>query len=220
MARVKTRSRDEVDFPAYWGAVKDRLETELARWIPKFFGDLSAGQIKTIRAVLADGKRIRGSLVCLMSDALAVKVGAIAAGASSAMKALAFEWGARVGEAFQIADDLEEIATFAARPKTLAASIPRLAPLYLCFSKATNFDSSCLAAGRAADFCAWFRNARPTIESRMLDEIAARLDLAAKALQDFPEAADTRLLRAAPSDIVRSGIKKIRHSKKVSNCGR
>ncbi len=316
-----------MDFPVYWRAIKARLDTELARWIPEFFRDLSAGEIDTIHKILADGKRIRGCLVCLVTDALggkiedaipravaieciqaaslihddyvdedtrrrnrpatwtvegprravllgdlifavalekmmkisrcdglavaqaiatmasgayqepigpldlaracaegkdrpklydriiylktgalfgaAAKVGAIAAGASRAMRTIAFEWGARVGEAYQIADDLEEVLTLEARPENLPARISRLAPLFLCFSKETKFHASHLAAGREGDSCDWLRNARPVLETRMRLEIAARLDLAEKAAADFPETLDTRMLRAAPSAIVR-----------------
>ena len=327
MARVKARSRGQVDFPVYWRAIKARLDTELAHWIPEFFRDLAAGQIDTIHKVLADGKRIRGCLVCLVADALggkiedaipravaieciqaaslihddyvdedtrrrnraatwtvegprravllgdlifataiekmmelsqwdglavtqaiatmasgayqelmdpldlaravtdgtyrpelynriihlktgalfgaAAKVGAVAARSSPGMRTLAFEWGARVGEAYQIADDLEEVLTLESRPQNLPARISRLAPLFLCYCKETNFQASHLAAGSEADFREWFRNTRPVLETRMRREIAARLELAAIALGDFPGTLDIRMLRTAPSAIVR-----------------
>lgn len=327
MARVKARSKGHVDFPVYWRAIKARLERELARSIPELFRDLAAGRIDTIHKILADGKRIRGCLVCLVSDALggkiedaipravaieciqaaslihddyvdedtrrrnraatwtiegsrkavllgdlifataiekmmeisrwdglavaqaiatmasgayqepidpldlaravaegryrpelyhriihlktgalfgaAAKVGAVAAGASPAMRTHAFEWGARVGKAYQIADDLEEVLILEARSENLPARISRLAPLFLCFSKETNFHASHLVAGREADFLEWFENARPVLETRMRHEIAARLDLAAIALGNFPKTRDTWMLRAAPLAIVR-----------------
>ncbi|OGA45484.1 MAG: hypothetical protein A3G24_10555 [Betaproteobacteria bacterium RIFCSPLOWO2_12_FULL_62_13] len=326
MARVKARCRGNPNFPVYWRAIKARLDSELARWVPEFFGDLAARYIDTLHEVLADGKRIRGCLVCLVSDALggkledaipravaieciqaaslihddyvdedirrrnrpatwtvegprkavllgdlifaaaiakmmkisrwdglavaeaiatmasgayqesvdpldlakavaegryrpelydriihlktgalfgaAAKVGAIAAGASPALRTLAFEWGARVGEAYQIADDLEEVLTLEAGPENLPARISRLAPLFLCFSRETNFQASHLSAGREADFREWFGNAKRVMETRMRHEIAARLDLAARAVGDFPKPLDTRLLRAAPSAIL------------------
>jgi len=327
MVRVKARSKGEVDFPVYWGAIKARLDTELARWIPEFFRDLAAGQIETIHKILAGGKRIRGCLVCLVSDALdgtiedaipravaieciqaaslihddyvdedtrrqnrpatwtvegprkavllgdlifataiekmmeisrwdglavaqaiarmangayqepigpldlaravaeerywpelynriihlktgalfgaAAKIGAVAAGASPTMRTLSFDWGTRVGDAYQIADDLEEVLTLEARQENLPARISRLAPLFLCFSKETNFHASQLSAKREADFREWFRNARPVLETRMRHEITARLDLVDKAVGAFPKTLDTRMLRAAPSAIVR-----------------
>lgn len=330
MARIKARSKGHVDFPVYWRAIKARLDGELARSIPGYFKDLAAGRIEPIHEILADGKRIRGCLVCLVSEALggriedaipravaiecihaaslihddyvdedsrrrnrpatwtvegprkavllgdlifavaiekmteisrwdglavaqaiatvasgayqeaidpsdlargvaegryrpelydriihlktgalfgaAAKVGAVAAGASPAMRTLAFEWGARVGEAYQIADDLEEVLTLGARPENSPVRISRLAPLFLCFSRETNFHASHLAAGREAEFREWFRNARPLLETRMRHKIAARLDMAAKALGDVPKTRDTRMLRAAPSAIVRMGV--------------
>lgn len=327
MARVKARSKGHVDFPVYWRAIKARLDRELAQSIRGYFRDLAAGQIDTIHEILADGKRIRGCLVCLVSEALggkiedaipravaieciqaaslihddyvdedtrrrnrpatwtvegprkavllgdlifataiekmmeisrrdglavaqaiatmasgayqesidpsdlargvtegryrpehydriihlktgalfgaAAKVGAVAAGASPAMRTLAFEWGARVGEAYQIADDLEEVLTLGARPENSPARISRLAPLFFCLCKETKFHALHLAAGRESDFREWFKDARPVLETRMRHEIAVRLDLAAKAVGDVPKARDTRMLRAAPSAIVR-----------------
>jgi geranylgeranyl pyrophosphate synthase len=321
------KSRGREGFPVYWRAIKARLERALAHAIPEYFKDLAAGHIDAIHNVLADGKRIRGCLVCLVSDALggriedaipravaieciqaaslihddyvdedarrrnrpatwtvegsrravllgdlifataiekmmaisrwdglavaqaiattasgayqepidpldlaravtegryrpelydrishlktgalfgaAAKVGAIAARASSAVRTRAFEWGARVGEAYQIADDLEEILGLQGRPENLAARISRLAPLFLCFSRETHFHAPHLAAGREDDLRKWFRNARPVLAARMRHEIAVRLDLAAQAIGNLPKIRDTRMLRAAPSAIVR-----------------
>ena len=327
MARVKARSEGHVDFSTRWRAIKARLDTELARCIPEFFRDLSAAELATIHRILANGKRIRGCLVLLVSDALggkvenailravaieciqaaslihddyvdddtrrrnrpatwtvegprkavllgdlifataiekmmaisrrdglavaqaiatmasgayqepidpfdlaravadgryrpevyhriihlktgtlfgaAAQVGAIAAGASPAIRTLAFAWGARGGEGYQIADDIEEVVTLEERPEDLPARISRLAPLFLCFSQETNFQSSHLAAGREVDFREWLGNARTVLETRMRHEIAARLDLAAKMVGDFPKTLDTRMLRAVPSAIIR-----------------
>lgn len=135
----------------------------------------------------------------------AAKVGAVAASASPAMQTLAFEWGARVGEAYQIADDLEEVLTFNMRPENLLARICRLASLFFYFSAEANIDASSLSAGREADFYEWFINARPVLETRMRDAIAVRLDRAAKVAEDFSEAHDTRMVLAVPSAIVRMG---------------
>lgn len=327
MARLKAGSRGHVDFPAYWRAIKAPLERELARSIPEIFGDLAAGHVDTIQQILAGGKRIRGCLVCLVTDALggnieaaipraiaieciqaaslihddyvdrdtrrrnrpatwtvegsrkavllgdlifavaiekmmeisrwdglaaaravatmasgayqepidpldlaravaaadhppqlydriihlktgalfgaAAKVGAVAAGASVAMRRRAFEFGGRVGEAYQIADDLEEVLALETRTENLSAEIPGLAPLFLCFSEKTGFQASHLAAGREAEFREWFSDARPVLEVRMRQAIAARLDLAAKAIEEVPDARAARLLHAAPSAIVR-----------------
>lgn len=344
MARVKARSKAGVDFSVYWGDLKARVDTALAHWIPEFFRDLAAGEIDTIRQVLADGKRIRGCLVCLVADALggkienampravaieciqaaslihddyvdedtrrrnraatwtvegprkavllgdlvfataiekmmeisrwdglaaahaiatmasgayqepldpsdltralaegryrpelydriihlktgalfgaAAKVGAVAARTAPAIRALAFEWGARIGEAYQIADDLEEVLALGSRPENLPVRISRLAPLFLCFSKETNFQASHLAAEKEAVFREWFRNARPVMETRMRREIAARLELAAKAIADFPETVDTRMLRAAPAAIIRMEGESTRPSRVAPGSGR
>jgi len=133
----------------------------------------------------------------------AAKLGALAAAASPAVTTLAFEWGARLGEAYQIADDLEEVQLLDTHSAALPAALPRLAPLLLHFSGKTNFDAALLSAGRETDFREWFRSARPALETQMREQIAARLDLAERTAADFPETFDTRRLRAAPSAILR-----------------
>jgi hypothetical protein len=327
MAGLSDRFAPDAEFDVFWRASRTRLDAELAHRIPEFFRELSPDQIDTIHTILADGKRIRGGLVCLVNDALAgriedampravaieciqaaslvhddyvdgdtrrrdraatwtvegarkavllgdvifaiaigkmmalgrddglavvqaiatmaggayqeimnpvdaaraqadgtlrpglyeriihlktgalfgaaAKLGALAAAASPAITTLAFEWGARLGEAYQIADDLEEVQLLDAHPAALPAALPRLAPLFLCFSGETNFDAALLSAGRETDFREWFRNARPALETQMREQIAARLDLAEKTAADFPETFDTRRLRAAPSAILR-----------------
>jgi hypothetical protein len=327
MAGLSDRFAPDAAFEIYWRTGKARLDAELARWIPEFFRDLSPAQIDTIHTILADGKRIRGGLVCVVNDTLAgriedaipravaieciqaaslvhddyvdgdtrrrdraatwtlegarkavllgdvifavaigkmmelsredglavvqaiatmargayqeimnpveatgtraggplrpglyeriihlktgalfgagAKLGALAAAAPPAITTLAFEWGARLGEAYQIADDLEEVQLLDAHPAALPAALPRLAPLFLRFSAETNFEAALLSAGRETDCREWFRNARPALETKMREQIAARLDLAEKSVANFPETFDTRRLRAAPSAILR-----------------
>jgi geranylgeranyl pyrophosphate synthase len=310
-----------MDFSARWAALKVRLDAELARCVPGFFGNLAPGQIETVSTILAGGKRIRGCLVCLVNEVLggepqhamrravaieciqaaslihddyvdedterrnrpatwavegprkavllgdlifatalekmmqisradglaaahaiatmangaylepmdaldlarasargrygpelydriihlktgalfgaAAQVGAIAAGASEATSRLAFEWGARVGEAYQIADDLDDVLTLEATPEIAPARISRLAPLLLCFSSGTDFRAAYLSTGTGADFRQWFGSARPVLERRMRDAIDARLGLAAASAGAFPEEVDTRVLGAA-----------------------
>lgn len=132
----------------------------------------------------------------------AAKLGAVAAKSSPAQRKVAFEWGARLGEAYQIADDLDEVLALDAHSENVAARMSRLAPLFLSLCQETNFQASHLLEGREADFREWFRNARSVMETRLRREITVRLDLAAKAVGDFPETLDTRMLRAAPSAIV------------------
>ena len=327
MAGLSDRFVPDAAFDVYWLTSKARLDAELARWIPEFFRDFSPAQIDTIHTILADGKRIRGGLVCLVNDTLAgrtedaipravaieciqaaslvhddyvdgdtcrrdraatwtlegarkavllgdvvfavaigkmmelsrddgltvvqaiatmargayqeimnpvdatsaraggplrpglyeriihlktgalfgaaAKLGALAAAASPAVTTLAFEWGARLGEAYQIADDLEEVQLLEAHPAALPAALPRLAPLCLHFSGEMNFDAALLSAGTGTDFREWFSRARPALETRMREQIAARLDLAERTAADFPDPVDARRLHSAARAIVR-----------------
>ncbi len=59
-----------MDFLNYWSAIRARLDEEVVYRVPRFFRNLPAEQIEAVQQVVADGKRIRGCLVYLMSNAL------------------------------------------------------------------------------------------------------------------------------------------------------
>ncbi len=59
-----------MDFLNYWSAIRARLDEEVVYRVPRFFRNLPAEQIEAVQQVVADGKRIRRCLVCLMSNAL------------------------------------------------------------------------------------------------------------------------------------------------------
>ena len=61
------------EFGDYWDATRERLEDEFERALPRFFDQLPACHLATVRAVLAGGKQLRGCLVCLLNDALGGK---------------------------------------------------------------------------------------------------------------------------------------------------
>ena len=65
----------------------------------------------------------------------AARLGALAAGASAPLAALAFEYGARIGEAYQMADDLQDLVGLAGEgaPTAGAADPARPGPMaFLC----------------------------------------------------------------------------------------
>ena len=316
-----------MDFLNYWSATRAQLDDEVVYQVPKFFRNLPAEQIEAVHQVLADGKRIRGCLVCLMSNALggriedaipravaiecihaaslihddyvdndtvrrnrpatwavegprkavllgdiifataiqkmvemsrddglvitqaiatmangayqelldpvdlsraviegsyrrelynligylktgvlfgaASQLGAISAGASSERATLAFKFGARVGEAYQIADDLQEIVTLNAHSTDLPAKISVLAPVFLYFAEEMNLQVARFLGGREDDLQQWLKRARSLLETRMEEKIRICLDLAAQAIRDFPKNRYTRMLHVAPSEIIR-----------------
>ncbi|MFB3045611.1 MAG: polyprenyl synthetase family protein [Acidiferrobacterales bacterium] len=327
MAQASTpKGFSSKDFLNYWSAIRAQLDEEVVCRVPKFFSNLPAEQIEAIHQTLADSKRIRGCLVCIMSNALggriedaipravaiecihaaslihddyvdndtvrrnrpatwavegprkavllgdiifataiqkmvemsrddglvitqaiatmangayqelldpldlsravtegsyrrelynligylktgalfgaASQLGAISAGASSEMATLAFTFGARVGEAYQIADDLHEIVALDAHATDLPAKISLLAPVFLYFAEEMTLQVARLLAGREHNLQQWFHQAQSILKTRMEYEIKVRLDLATKAIRGFPTNRYTRILHAAPSEIV------------------
>ncbi len=132
----------------------------------------------------------------------ASQLGALSAGASAATSALAFEFGARVGEAYQIADDLQEVLAFDAHAPDLSEKVSLLAPVILHFSGETNAQLVRLIRGPAADLQKWFDKTRPVLMSQMEHEIKLCLDRAMKETRDFPDNCYTRMLRTAPAEMV------------------
>ncbi|HZN27222.1 MAG TPA: polyprenyl synthetase family protein [Burkholderiales bacterium] len=60
------------DDPArYWAELRSELTTQLAAWIPVFFRDLPPAEAQTIHSVVREGKKLRGSMVLAVCDALA-----------------------------------------------------------------------------------------------------------------------------------------------------
>ncbi|WBY02995.1 polyprenyl synthetase family protein [Ramlibacter tataouinensis] len=108
-------------FEAYWQATRERLEEGFERALPHFFDRLPAGHLSTVRTVLAGGKRLRGSLVCLLNDALGGDP------AAAVPRAMAVEC---VHAASLIHDDLVDgDASRRNRPATWATEGPRRAVL-------------------------------------------------------------------------------------------
>ncbi|MFB3108221.1 MAG: polyprenyl synthetase family protein, partial [Candidatus Binatia bacterium] len=132
----------------------------------------------------------------------ASQLGAISAGASSERATLAFKFGARVGEAYQIADDLQEIVTLNVHSTDLPAKISVLAPVFLYFAEEMNLQVARLLGGREDDLQHWLKRARSLLETRMEEKIRICLDLAAQAIRDFPKNRYTRMLHVAPSEII------------------
>ncbi|HET8702141.1 MAG TPA: polyprenyl synthetase family protein [Nitrococcus sp.] len=63
-----------MDFIDYWTKIRLRLDDDLTRQIPKLFPTLELKQTETVQHIIKDGKRIRGCLVCLVSQALGGKI--------------------------------------------------------------------------------------------------------------------------------------------------
>ena len=57
-------------FLDYWRATSAQLDAAFEEWIPRFFSGLPENQTAAIHQALDNGKRLRGCLLCLVSDAL------------------------------------------------------------------------------------------------------------------------------------------------------
>ncbi len=133
----------------------------------------------------------------------ASRLGAIGAEAEDALREKAYRYGSRIGEAYQIADDLQEIrqhlSTRSLRPEQLAV----LVPVLLRFAKGIRpHIAPLLRTGSTLleeDVLACFRAA----EAPMEDEIERRLKLAVSELDGhFPQNAYGMLVRRAPWDLI------------------
>lgn len=171
---------------------------------------------------LAEGKYRRehyNLIIHLKTGALfgaASQLGAISAGASSELSARAFKFGSHVGEAYQIADDLEEVMNLEAESEQLSAKMSLLTPVFLYFSRETDLRLARLLDGKEDNFQSWLEQVRTVLKMRMGGEIANRLERATSEIRHFPENCYTKMLDAAPSEIVRM-IQKTTSSEAVTN---
>ena len=55
-------------------ALKERIDAEIALRLPEWFAELPAPQLAWLQTILADGKRLRGCLACLVAEALGGRV--------------------------------------------------------------------------------------------------------------------------------------------------
>jgi len=133
----------------------------------------------------------------------ASKLGALAAQASREMLLHAFEFGARLGEAYQLADDLHEVMRLDEQAEDMPTRMAGLAPVFLYFSPERISQLLRLLVGAEKEDQEWIAHALPDLKIRMTQEIQVRLELAIKEIKGFPANPYTRLLREAPLEVVR-----------------
>jgi len=142
--------------------------------------------------------RLYPQLVYLKTGVLfgaAAQLGALAAAVSAPMAARAFEYGVWNGEAYQIADDVQD--WLEAPPG--AAQCPLLAPALW------HFCADAEPAGRfGVPTPEHAERLRPVLRERMMAAAEHRLQQAIAAVDFFPSGPHAGLLRAAPHAIVRA----------------
>ena len=135
-------------------------------------------------------------LIYLKTAALfgaAAKLGALAAELPASTATQAFEYGVRIGEAYQMADDVHD---WLDTPRD-AAQCPLLAPALW------HFCVDAEPAGRLpTPECA--ERLRPLLRERMMAAVEYRLQQASAAVDLLPSGPHMGLLRAAPRAIVRA----------------
>lgn len=141
-------------------------------------------------------------LIFLKSGVLfgtAARMGALAAGGSAHLAVLAFEYGARTGEAYQIADDLQDLVQWPEDGLPTKAQLPLLAPALWHF---------CAEDGPAGPaVLPTTENAvrlRPQLRNAMLSAIEVRLQQAMAAADQLASGPYRLLLQNAAHEIVRT----------------
>lgn len=133
----------------------------------------------------------------------AAQLGAIVAGAAPVLRDRAFAFGARLGEAYQIADDLADVTDLKRSPHCGGSAFAAALPIFLEFSSTAPADLLALSNGDPADLSRWAAMQLPRIEQRMRAAIAARCRTAVASLAGFPANRYTDLLREMPADVTR-----------------
>lgn len=142
-------------------------------------------------------------LIFLKTGALfaaAAELGAIGARTDAALQAAAYEYGARIGEAYQLADDLEDLVR---RPALVPLQSEDVAALSMLLGRFGMIDRDQVGQPQRAAVlqCAKIHTAR--LERAMEDEISARLAAATFALKKLPRTPWCRVLEAIPYEVVR-----------------
>ncbi len=133
--------------------------------------------------------------------AAAGKFGAIAAAAPEALQRNAFEFGLCVGEAYQLADDLEDALEIFEGSTSDKQDLIKSAPVMLQFSPDRSSGLRCLNSGDFQAFEAWVVAEHGVVAERVAEAIASHTTRAAAILVPFPDSAFKTMLLEMPSAI-------------------
>jgi geranylgeranyl pyrophosphate synthase len=134
----------------------------------------------------------------------ACHLGAIAAEANHELRKISYRYGLRIGEAYQIADDLKEVKEHLSRQSILPEQMVILAPALLCFVDEMRPLIPDFLKGKHTDLkgptSEFFRAAKDLMEN----EIEHRLQAAVSEIEEnCPNNAYSELMRKAPRDIIK-----------------
>ena len=132
--------------------------------------------------------------------AAATELGAIAARARPALRRAASEFGARIGEAYQIADDLDDVLSARRGESPPRGRIGSDASLLASFNGSSKRPAGANRAGAQSPES--FLLDAERIATAMEKEIGRRIQLACEALAPFPAGPRLAFLHRAPRAIV------------------
>jgi hypothetical protein len=158
-------------------------------------------------ASLADEPDFYPRLIHLKTGVLfgaAARLGALAAEAPPPVVAQAFELGVRIGEAYQMADDLQDLIELElATKEAMAEQLPLLVPLltHFCADAVPGIARRLEAGAKAGDLGHALVQVRPLLRTRLREAIDARLRQAHALACRIPANGHASLLQAAPAQI-------------------
>lgn len=109
----------------------------------------------------------------------ACELGAVCADAGAEARRCCVRYGARIGEAYQMADDLKEIRRHLASGAIRASEMAPLTPALLCFARESRPHIAPVLAGARRTVSRMLREQLLLAEKRMQRDIRRRLDRAA-----------------------------------------
>jgi hypothetical protein len=158
---------------------------------------------RAIEANRVDG-RLYEKIIHLKTGILfgaACRLGAVAARAAPDLRDRSYRYGLRIGEAYQIADDIHEMQQYIRRPSIDANRMALLAPACICFANQMRPQILAVLKGDGPD--GGLTNGFQTAVRAMQDAIAHRLASAqAEVDRYFPQNEYSALVRRAPWDLI------------------
>jgi geranylgeranyl pyrophosphate synthase len=143
-------------------------------------------------------------LIYLKTGALfgaACRLGAIATGASQETRALAYAFGTKTGEAYQIADDLRDFIRLREQPQENIKKLPLLWPALNYFCHTTGLKLPLSLAYQHKALYRWCQRIGQDFIAHMEQEMQHRLALAKSSIEHFPNNTYTRILSETPAEI-------------------
>jgi hypothetical protein len=134
----------------------------------------------------------------------ACHLGAIAAGADMKIREAAYRYGIKIGEAYQIADDLKEVKLHLSKRSIDPKQMVALTPAFLHFTHEIRPCLPDILGGRSSGLFGPVLEFFAVAAGLMEEEIELRLQGAVKeAEKSFPDNDHTDLVRKSPRDILR-----------------